>query len=363
MLLNFLSNLDRNVFKPFAIIPTQGNLSVELGKRNVEWQQININIQASKKNFLKFGFILFKVIRYLVTKKIDIVHVNNLKSYRIVSIASLFLRKKTICHIHFPPTPESLKYEFKIRRPDCIICCCEDIQKDISKIIPPRFRPRVIESVQNGIQLEALKNDNEISALKVGLGLRPHKFVVTIIGDLSERKGQKYFIEMAKNISQRFPYSIFLIIGGERIAENVGYQKKLEDYARNIGIAEKIKFLGSINNVSDYLWATDILVLPSFAEGLPLVILEAMACAKPVVASNVNGIPEAVEDNITGLLVNPGDAAALTDSVSKLLSNETLRKDMGKAARMRAETLFGIGSYANRMQKIYSNILKCESYL
>src|SRR5581483_1657315 len=108
-----------------------------------------------------------------------------------------------------------------------------------------------------------------------------------------------------------------------------------ERRAKELGIAEHVRFLGyqSQPQVRQLLAATDVFVMTSFAEGVPVVLMEAMASGVPVVATRIAGVPELVEDGISGYLIPPGDAASLTERVRELLANAELRQRLGNAGR------------------------------
>jgi glycosyltransferase involved in cell wall biosynthesis len=128
--------------------------------------------------------------------------------------------------------------------------------------------------------------------------------------------------------------------------------------AARYGISERVSFLGrrSSNDVERIIGASDLLVLPSSVEGLPYVILEAMACGKPVVASDVYGIPEAVIDGETGLLVPPGDDAALARALDTLIANGELRRRMGQSGRARFEARFTLERQLSAMSSLYTEL-------
>lgn len=362
VLLDIIDNIDRNKFCPIVILSGIGKISHELTERKIKFKIINNDIYYSK--FWPFPFILQTILyMYMIIKEnISLIHLNAFGGYLAVSIAARLTNKKVICHIHYPPTALDLKYNFRVT-PDYILCCCEDMKNNISRIAKDLCLRVNVGFLTNGINIEKfsfIKEKGEIEELKRKLGFNETCFIITTIGDLSERKGQKYFIQMAKNVSEHFLNSIFIIIGKEP-NNSAGYENELKELVKKLDIENKVKFLGFTDNVSEYMSISDIFVLHSFQEGLPLVILEAMACAKPVVATDVNGIPEAIQDGLTGLLLKPGDVETLIDSVSKLLSDEDLRLKIGRAARKRAEDLFDIKEYFRKIESIYLKLLNNDN--
>lgn len=126
---------------------------------------------------------------------------------------------------------------------------------------------------------------------------------------------------------------------------------------RRSGLAGRIRFLGFRDDVQSIMQAFDVFVLPSITEGLPNVILEAMASAKPVIATRVGGVPEAVIPGQTGLLVPSADAGALADAVRELIMNPSAVERMGRAGRKRAETCFSVRDEVKRFERLYGSIV------
>jgi len=126
---------------------------------------------------------------------------------------------------------------------------------------------------------------------------------------------------------------------------------------QDLGIAHCVHFLGWRKDVADIVRAADVMVLPSRAEGLPLAILEAMACGKPIVATPVNGVPEAVVDGRTGILVTPGDDEALAEALIRLFDQPDLARRMGGEGRQRAETHFSLDRFVRNIEDLYDDVL------
>jgi len=199
----------------------------------------------------------------------------------------------------------------------------------------------------------------EIEKIKINLGLNSSNFIITMIGNLSENKGQKIFIQMAKRLLETLSSVSFLIIGEDRNPDKQ-YEKELKSYVESLRISENIKFIDFVYDVFEYLAISDVIVLPSAKEGLPLVILEAMACTKTVVATNVNGIPEAIIREKTGILVDSRDADVFAKEVLRIFLNGNLRFRIGREARKYVEEKFNIKRYIKELEQIYWEVLYCE---
>jgi glycosyltransferase involved in cell wall biosynthesis len=146
---------------------------------------------------------------------------------------------------------------------------------------------------------------------------------------LSLEKGFSVFVEAATFLSRHDPSLGFIIFGD-------GPQRKpLAQQIADAGLADRIVLAGFHSNLTDDLGSVDLFVIPSFTEGLPCVLLEALVCEIPVVASAVGGIPEVLEDGLSGYLVPPGNSSALAHRILDALANEERRRGMGQKGRQR----------------------------
>jgi len=120
-----------------------------------------------------------------------------------------------------------------------------------------------------------------------------------------------------------------------------------------LGLSKTVLFLGRRNDVPSVLVSCDLFVLPSWAEGLPNSVLEAMAAGLPVVATRVGGIPEVIEDGVSGLLVAPRDSHALAIAILQVLKNERLAKQLGRSAKERVYTQFNFERLLSELDNLY----------
>jgi glycosyltransferase involved in cell wall biosynthesis len=208
--------------------------------------------------------------------------------------------------------------------------------------------------VYTGIEIEQFKiNTNSVNINKrKELGLASQDLVVGTVAKLWEGKGHAVILEAATMIIQEFPNVKFLFVGD-------GYLRQdLERIVLNKGLNDYVKFTGFRTDIPEITSIFDIAVLASFFEGLGRVLLEAMALNKPIVASNVGGIPDIVKNNVNGLLVSPGEPKALAEAIIKLLKSESLRKEMGLAGGKMVTEKFHIDKRVQDIDKIYGEILK-----
>ncbi|GBE06196.1 MAG TPA: glycosyltransferase family 1 protein [Nitrospirae bacterium] len=206
------------------------------------------------------------------------------------------------------------------------------------------------EVIPLGLELEPfLDAERHKGRFKNELGLSAETAVIGIVGRLVPIKGHRLFLEMAKIIDSQADIKFVIVGDGE-------LRKELEDYAEKLGIADEVIFTGFRRDLPEIYAGLDIVVLTSKNEGTPVSIIEAMAAARPVVATNVGGVPSLVKDGVTGLLVKPGDTDSLSDAVARLIKDPHLRQDMGREARSRVFPSYDISELVGRINVLYSSL-------
>jgi hypothetical protein len=153
------------------------------------------------------------------------------------------------------------------------------------------------------------------------------------VGRIVKEKGYREFLEMARGITESGIDATYLVVGDSLPSDRDQYGPEFRNAVQEAGLTERFVFTGMTDRVPDYLRLMDIFVLPSYREGFPRSILEAMATRLPVVATDIRGCREAVVHGVTGYIVPPRDADALRKAVEQLLTNPELRKEMGWEAR------------------------------
>ncbi len=178
--------------------------------------------------------------------------------------------------------------------------------------------------------------------------------LIVSVGNLRKVKDQQTLIHAAHRLQQQgHTFHLLLVGDGQRRAA-------LEQLTRDLNLADHITFMGRRADVSDILVDSDIKVLSSRSEGLPAAIMEAMAVGLPVVATAVGGVPELVQDGLTGLLVPPDDVPALADALATLLTNSSLRQQYGRAAQQRLLTHFALPDKVAELEHTYRRLVESE---
>ena len=280
---------------------------------------------------------LFGLIRIFRNEKPYIVHTHTSKAGILGRWAAFFAKIKVIVHTphghvfwgYFNKWKTACFILLEILTAsitDKIITLTEQEKKDHLRFkIAPDEKFTVIHS---GVDLTAF-SDARINApaMREKLGIPPEAFVVGTAGRLTPIKGQRYLLEAAAVISARKPDLFFVFLGDGELAP------ELSKMATSLGIKNAM-FLGWRQDVPEVMSTFDIFVLPSLNEGMGKVLVEAMALGKPIVASDVGGIPDLVIHNHNGLLVPPADVEGLVNSINLLLHDPIKRKEMGDRGKV-----------------------------
>ena len=206
-----------------------------------------------------------------------------------------------------------------------------------------------VTSVPTGIDLTRFV-PGDAAATRRRLGL-PQQHALGCIATLRDWKGHDYLFEAIALDRKGWNGWAVIIVG------DGPHRPKLEAHLAALGLSDAVRFVGHQDDVVPWLQAMDLVTLPSYGEeGVPQAIMQAMACAIPVVSTPVGAIPEAVDHELTGLLVAPRSADALAVGLARLRDDAPLRARFGSQARLRALRDFDIGQMLDRMEAIFSHV-------
>ena len=208
-------------------------------------------------------------------------------------------------------------------------------------------RPEKVEVVLPGLDLEVFGRSEGRTSVRAELGIENEQHLVLYIGRLRPVKGVDYGIKAFAQALIAQP-DMHMALAGE------GEQRQhLENLTAELGISEKVSFLGVRNDLANVLSAADSVLMPSLTEGFPRVAIEAMASSKPVIVTRVGGTPEAIIDEQTGILVQPKDIDAMASAITRLVADPDLQSRLGSSARQRTEKHYSAASYVARLDEMY----------
>ena len=214
-----------------------------------------------------------------------------------------------------------------------------------------------IVTIYNGIELQEYRNhdfDRSCREIRKEFCIEDGAFLIGAIGRMVWEKGFEYLIRCIPEIIKTFPKVKILLVGdGPR-------RERLEALGERLKIKNNIVFTGFRSNIREILSAIDILVVPSILEGFPMITLEAMAMAKPIIATNIDGITEQITDGENGILVPPKNPEAIAKAVIRILADKESSKAMGLEARKKVEQEFSVEKMVRETEKVYLSLLKAN---
>jgi glycosyltransferase involved in cell wall biosynthesis len=236
-----------------------------------------------------------------------------------------------------------IAYRLGGRMADGFIAVSDDVAGAVARTYrPPRSR---LFTIPNGVDVERFGGHGQREAARAGLEVAPGARVIVVVAKLYAQKGHSVLLEALASTPLR-PDDVVLVVGDGPERESLEQLAKQRDLAA-------VQFLGNRPDVPDVLAASDLFVLPSLWEGLPMALLEGMATGLPVIATDVAGSRQVVVPGESGILVPPGDPHALASAMSHLLENDTERDRLGRAARERVEAEFSAARQAMRHAEAY----------
>jgi glycosyltransferase involved in cell wall biosynthesis len=214
-----------------------------------------------------------------------------------------------------------------------------------------KIAPDRVVRIYNGVELDQYRPGKDRSGLYKIWGIPDSATVIGCFGRMVWQKGFDYLLQAVPHIFKNNNNVTFLIVGDGPLRVD------LEKLASELNISEQVIFTGFRSDIHHLISAVDILVIPSIQEGFPMITLEAMAMAKPIVATKIEGIVEQIIDGESGYLVSPRDPMAICEAVIELSHNRQLALKLGLEARRRVEKEFSVQKMISETEKVYESIL------
>ena len=284
-------------------------------------------------------------LRYFRSTRPDVIHVHNPTSLHYAVLSKLVARPALVLTVHG---------EMHARRGTALewrqVAAVAVVSHAALRTLRLPCDPRKFTVIHNGIAPPSDSPDLRAATRRnLCLGDR---IAGTIVARMNGRKGHATLLKSMSMLRDAGEAPLMLVVGDGPERE------QLEKQAQELNLdASHVRFLGARSDVDHILRAADFFVLPSDTEGLPLSVLEAMAHGLPVVASRVGGIPEIIEDGQQGLLVSPGDPAALRNAIQRIVDDAVLRRRLGKAAAIRVNAEFSVSSTLQNYDRLYRTAL------
>jgi glycosyltransferase involved in cell wall biosynthesis len=296
--------------------------------------------------------VLPKLRQIFAHEKPDIIQTHSVKSHFLVSL--LGQRGFPWIAFHHGYTSENLRAKayrqfdkWSLRSCDFIVTVCQAFANGM----PARHRRRgSVFVLPNSVKIDFPHRDAQLSEqLRTQLGLSPDTRVVLTIGRLSPEKGHRFLIEAVSKILTLAPQLKFSVLITGAGSNEDKLRKQIDERA----LRHIIKLIGHWSDVRPLFAIADLFVLPSLSEGSPNVLLESMAARVPIVATNVGGVPELVENGQSAILVPPANSDKLAESILEVLNNRPLAQQIANVAYDRSRLMFSPAKYEQRILEIY----------
>ncbi|MEH7076639.1 glycosyltransferase [Neobacillus drentensis] len=332
---------DHNSMETYFLTSTDGpmNSRIRTIGKDVTLIPINSTVNKVRRGNLNTGILfllsqlfntlphLFKVFFFILRNRIDIVYTSQFRSQLLIGWVAKLLGRKVIWHIHGEEQVNNLLGKVAVTVADKIIVVSHALSDKYGAIFPKQKIK--FNVVHNGVELAATnrKKTNPV-------------FTVSMVGTLIEGKRQDLAIKACAELIKQGLNIQLNIIGEKPPWHSDEYKNSLLGLVNHAQISNAVSFLGWVENPWKPLLASDVFILPSDTEGMPLSIIEAMALGLPTIATNVGGIPELIVDGKTGFIINPDSVEELVNRLKVLLDNPFICQRMGQEARKRYEEHF-----------------------
>lgn len=355
--LSLVEQLDRDKFEVFVVAPPRlvEAFGKDLADLDVTVLPLRILGLTDVKNRLHFW-------RFLRTHKIDIVNTHMFLASRKFTPVAVMARVPTRIETSHGVEKWRLnkgwigRHSFVVDRwfakmQTTILAVSHGCKRGLIDI--KGIRPEKIVVVQNGRSVSAFdprRSSDARQRLRKRYGIGKDEFIFGVMARLEPQKGHEYLLEAVSMIADRQQgFRVLLVGDGDR-------REELQSMATRLGIGNRVIFAGFQSDVVGHYAAMDVKVLPSLYEGLPLCLIEAMAMEKPVIATEVDGTPEVVQDSVSGLLVPPKNAGALSDAIEYALDHRAEVLAMGRQGRKWVTEKFSLARQVKETEELYQRL-------
>lgn len=352
-LLELIAHLDKQRFE--IVLANVG----PTGPLEHKFQQLGIDIFQYQRRSAFDPLPVWRLYRLMRQREIDIVQTTLLWADIIGALAAklagvpAIFSWETVSHEGDPfhnNFQRRAGYRLAMKWVDRIIPVSHEIKRSLIK--RRNIPADKIHVIHYGVDLEKYRpaDRQAVLAKRRELGISSDAILIGVLARLEPPKGHRFFIEAFPAIVKQFPLARAVFAGEGSL------RGELEAQVRALGMSDCISFLGARNDVNEILGALDLFVLPSVSEGLPNVVLEAMAAQKPVLATAVGGIPEVVSHGENGYLAPPADVTGLQSLLLQCLNERERWPSLAQQGRHTVETEFSLAHQVSSFERIFTNV-------
>lgn len=370
IMLLLLAGLAKRRFQSSVICPPEGELARSIAELGVPVNIIE-SLQARFTwrpdrliKYLKSFFqVTFRFRAMVVAAQPELIFANSIRAGLIATTATWGMKVPVIWHLldMLPRHPLStiIRWYAALSSRTHLMA--------VSGAVARRFNGSVLEAlnandkmhvIYTGIDLHRFVSvAGERERVRTELGITPDQFTLGIVGQITPRKGQSELIKAFAQALPQIPGAILLIVGAPLFTqEDHEYLRELQRTAEALGVTSRVKFIGARKDVPAVMQALDLLVLNSKAEPFGLVLLEAMACGTPVLATAVDGVLELIDHQVNGWLTPAQNEPALVNALVELGNNAQLRRDIVKRAQQDVVPRFSGEKFIAQVDHLYQQV-------
>ena len=298
-----------------------------------------------------------RLMRDITRRRIQIVHAYNFYG-NVFAVPPARLAAPVVIASIRDCAPYLTRMQKRVQRYACQLADCVLVNAEAVRdwLIGEGYDRSKIRVIRNGVDLGRFSDAPDPARVRRELGLPPGTPLVAVVSRLTPLKGLEHLLEAAAILKPTHPDTRFLIIG-ETAPHATDYLEVLKRLAVKHGVADRVLFTGIRSDIPALLAGVDVSVMPSLNEALSHVLLESMAAGAPTVATRVGGTPEALVNEVTGLLVAPGDSPALAAAIGRLLDDRQLAAGLGQAARKLIADRFSVDRMVQSTEQLYMELL------
>jgi glycosyltransferase involved in cell wall biosynthesis len=341
-------------FQIFVAASSGGEFERRLRELEIDFSPVDMSRRFSLRP-------IRKIIDIIRAKEIDLLHSQGARADFFARVAGRTAGvQHIVCTVAMPaegfevgPFRKKLYRfmdSFTERYVDRFIVVSDSLQRTL--VQDRKLAPRSVVRIYNGIELDNYQPEATENNLRTEWGFSQNADLIGGIGRMVWQKGFAYFIQAIPQILINLPQAKFVLVGEGPL------RYELDRLAKKLDVQDKIIFPGFRSDIQKILSTIDVIVVPSLLEGFPMLTLEAMAMAKPIVATQINGITEQISDGREGILVPPKDPEALAAAVLRIVSDRELSSSLAEAARLKVEEYFSIQKMVGETEKVCLSLLQ-----
>jgi len=309
-------------------------------------------LRLSKAPGYVHPWFTLKARRLIREQDIQVIHLH--RSQELALFAPINIPKVLTLQIQSSLPKRDLWHRWVYSKVDRILTISELMRDLALKTLP--VRSDKVHVLYYGVPADDLYSQRgDPQETRHRFGIPADAFLIGLVGRLEESKGQALLLKAFAQVYQRFPQA-HLLLAGDPPPEHAGYDQELKSLAADLGVAERVHFIGFQADTAPIFAALDLCVLASKQEAFGVVLLEAMAQGVSIIATRAGGVPEVIQDGVNGLLVKPEDSAELAGAIERLISDAEGRRRLGKAGFRIVREKFGLERHLQALEEQFEAI-------